>query len=95
LEAARSVKVVRQQMDIFIPIGIGFGINLLIFIIAKGLKQTNDTSLLICIIAFFVVFISSLVIGRWLGMGIGVLSGGMLICIFLIKIIMVIIPRKN
>ncbi len=39
-------------MDIFIPIGLGFIIILLIFIIAKWLKQTNDTSLLICIIAF-------------------------------------------
>lgn len=82
-------------MDIFIPVGVGFIINLVIFIIGKSLKQTNDTALLICIIAFFIVFITSLVIGRWMGLGIAVLAGGMLICVIFIKIIMVIIPRKS
>ncbi|SFB19957.1 YesK-like protein [Lentibacillus halodurans] len=82
-------------MDIFIPVGLGFIINLLIFIIAKSLKRTNDTSLLICIIAFFIVLITSLVIGRWKGLGIGVLSIGMLISIFIIKISMIINPRKG
>jgi hypothetical protein len=82
-------------MDIFLLAGIGAIINLVVFILAKRLKQDNDTSLLICIIAFFVVFIISFIVGRWTGMGIGILSFGMLICIFLIKIFMMIIPQKG
>ena len=82
-------------MEIFIPIGLGFLINLLVFIISKGLKQTNNRSLLICLFAFLAVLLTSFIIGSWLGMGIGVISLGMLIFVILIGLVIAIIPRKK
>jgi YesK-like protein len=81
-------------MDIFIPIGLGFVINLLVFIISKSLKQTNNRSLLICLFAFLAVLLTSFIIGSWLGMGIGVISSGMLIFVIMIGLVIAIIPRK-
>lgn len=75
------------MMDILIPIGLGFVINLVVFIICKGLKQNNIRSLLICLIAFLAVLLASFIIGSWLGMGIGVISSGMLIFVILIGVI--------
>ena len=82
-------------MDIFIPIGLGFIINLLVFIISKSLKQTNNRSLLICSFTFLAVLLTSFIIGSWLGMGIGVISSGMLIFVILIGLIIAIIPSKK
>ena len=82
-------------MDIFIPIGLGFSINLLVFIISKSLKQTNNRSLLICLFTFLAVLLTSFIIGSWLGMGIGVISSGMLIFVILIGLIIAIIPSKK
>ncbi|MFC5602799.1 hypothetical protein [Sporosarcina koreensis] len=82
-------------MDIFIPIGLGFVINLIVFIISKSLKQTSDRSLLICLFAFLAVLVTSFIIGSWLGMGIGVISLGMLIFVILIGLVIAIIPRKK
>ncbi|MFC5557746.1 hypothetical protein ACFPN4_01205 [Ureibacillus thermophilus] len=73
-------------MDILIPIGIGFLSNIVVFVISflivkNKLKATNIT------LGFFaIVLLTSLIIGEWLGMGIGVISFGMLIfslCIYL------------
>jgi hypothetical protein len=83
------------EMDIFIPIGLGFAINLLVFIISKSLKQTNNRSLLICSFAFFAVLLTSFIIGSWLGMGIGVISSGMLIFVILMGLVIGIIPREK
>ena len=82
-------------MDIFIPIGLGFIINLLVFIISKSLKQTNNRSLLICLFTFLAVLLTSFIIGSWLGMGIGVISSGMLIFVILIGLIIAIIPSEK
>ncbi|WP_240374029.1 hypothetical protein [Bacillus piscicola] len=82
-------------MDILIPIGIGFIANFMIFIIFKSLKQSNERSLLICVVAFLAVFLSSFVIGSWLGMGIGVSSLGMLLSVILIRIILAFVRRKG
>ena len=82
-------------MDIFIPIGLGFSINLLVFIISKSLKQTNNRSLLICLFTFLAVLLTSFIIGSWLGMGIGVISSGMLIFVILIGLIIAIIPSEK
>ncbi|MCM3745394.1 hypothetical protein M3193_14805 [Sporosarcina luteola] len=71
-------------MDVFIPIGLGFIVNLLVFIVSKSLKQTNDRSILICLFAFLGVLLISLIIGSWLGIGLGVISLGMLIFVILI-----------
>ena len=82
-------------MDIFIPIGLGFSINLLVFIISKSLKQTNNRSLLICLFTFLAVLLTSFIIGSWLGMGIGVISSGMLIFVILIGLIIAVIPSEK
>lgn len=71
-------------MDIFIPIGLGFVVNSLVFIISKSLRQTNDRSILICLFAFLAVLLTSLIIGSWSGIGLGVISLGMLIFVILI-----------
>lgn len=55
-------------MDIFIPIGLGFVINLFVFIISKTLKQSDNRSLQICLFVFLAVFLSSFMIGSWVGM---------------------------
>ncbi|WP_252504000.1 YesK family protein [Sporosarcina sp. Marseille-Q4943] len=82
-------------MDIFIPIGLGFVINLLVFIISKSLKQTNDRSLQICLFAFLAFLLTSLLIGSWWGMGLGVISFGMLILLILIGLVIAIIPSEK
>ncbi|KGR77696.1 hypothetical protein [Ureibacillus manganicus] len=82
-------------MDIFIPIGLGFVINLFVFIISKTLKQSDNRSLQICLFAFLAVFLSSFMIGSWVGMGIGVISSGMLLFVILIGIVIAIIPRER
>lgn len=71
-------------MDIFIPIGIGFFANLLVFIISKAFKQTNQKSLQISFFAFLAVLISSFIIGAWIGMGIAVISSGMFIFVIFV-----------
>ena len=74
-------------MEIVTPIGIGFIINLFIFIISRILKQTNKNSFLICLIAFSTVLLGSLIIGSWLGMGMAVISLGMLIFLILTGVV--------
>lgn len=76
-------------MDIFIPIGIGFLVNLGIFFIAKAFKQTKGKSLLISFVAFLIVLLSSFMIGAWVGMGIAVISIGMLLFVILVSILLV------
>lgn len=76
-------------MDIFIPIGLGFIINLIVFIISKSLKQTNKRAFIFYLITFLVVLLASFLIGSWLGMGIGVISLGMLIFVILLGVIII------
>lgn len=82
-------------MKVLIPVGLGFIVNLLVFMISKGFRQRNERSLFICAIAFIAVFISSYVIGSWLGIGIGVISSGMLLFIILMAIILASAHRKS
>lgn len=82
-------------MDILIPVGFGFLLNLLIFIISKGFKQTDQRSLVICLIAFLAVLPISLVLGSWLGMGLAVISLGMLIFLIFIGLVMVVLPQEK
>ncbi|MDW0118201.1 YesK family protein [Sporosarcina thermotolerans] len=74
-------------MDILLPIGFGIAVNLVVFLVSKSLRQKNERSLLICLIAFLVVLFVSIIIGSWVGMGIGVVSLGMLIFVILTGII--------
>jgi hypothetical protein len=83
------------RLDILMPIGLGFVINLVVFIISKSFKQTNKMSFLICLIAFLAVLLASFIIGSWLGMGIGVISSGMLIFVILVGIIITFSILKN
>ena len=82
-------------MDILIPIVLGFVINLIVFIISKNLKQTSKRSFFICLITFLVVLLASFNIGSWLGMGIGVISLGMLIFVILLGVIITISTIKK
>lgn len=82
-------------MDILIPIGLGFHINLIIFIVAKFFKQSDEKSLILCLIAFGVVLFISFLNGAWLGMGIGVISLGMLIFVIVTRVIISLGNRKN
>lgn len=80
-------------MDIFIPIGIGFLVNLSIFFIAKAFKQTNGKSLLISFVAFLIVLLISFMIGAWVGMGIAVISIGMLLFVILVSVLLVFLQE--
>ncbi|WP_163970363.1 hypothetical protein [Oceanobacillus halotolerans] len=82
-------------MDIFIPIGLGFLINLLVFIISKRLRQTDKRSLQICLFAFLAVFVTSIMVGAWLGMGLGVISFGMLIFVIFIGFLQLLMKRTQ
>lgn len=82
-------------MDIFIPIGIGFLVNLLIFIICVTFKQTNQRSLQISLFSFLAVLLASFIIGAWIGMGIAIISSGMLIFVILASIITTRLDLKN
>ena len=64
---------------VFAPILIGLAVTLILFfisllIVKNGMKATHVT-----LIATVPVFISSLLIGSWEGIGIGIISFGMLI----------------
>ncbi|MDE5414357.1 hypothetical protein [Alkalihalobacterium chitinilyticum] len=82
-------------MDILIPIGLGFHINLIVFIAAKICKQTDEKSLYICLIAFVVALLTSFFNEAWLGMGIGVISLGMLLFVIVTRVIISLGNRKN
>lgn len=66
--------------SIAIPIFIGIAINVVFFLILlfifkqNALKATNIT-----LVAFIFVLAGSFIIGSWLGMGIGIVSIGMLV----------------
>ena len=71
--------------SVMVPIFLGFGVSLVVFLISfyvfkkDALKATHLT-----LIVSIVVLVSSLVIGGWEGMGIGIVSFGMMLsCILL------------
>lgn len=72
----------------FTPIAVGFLLNLLIFLLAKASKQTNGKSLLISFGAFVLVLSISFMIGSWVGIGISVLSLGMLLFLMVVGMIL-------
>ncbi|MEB1808813.1 MAG: hypothetical protein LPK26_16240 [Bacillaceae bacterium] len=82
-------------MEILIPIGLGFHINLIFFIAAKTFKQTDEKSFYICLMAFVVALITSFFNGALLGMGIGVISLGMLLFVIVTRVIISLGKRKN
>ena len=61
------------------PIGLGFLINLIIYIVCKNIYKTKPKVLKIIWSVAFITLFSSFIIGRWIGMGIGVISLGMIL----------------
>lgn len=82
-------------MDILIPIGLGFIVNLFVFLVSKSVKKSNEKSLLNCAIAFGITLLSSFVIGAWVGMGIAVISSGMLLFVLISRIFISFVSRKD
>lgn len=81
-------------MDILIPIGIGFGANTLIYFVVLGLFKNKSHSVKSTLIAPLVVFISAYIVGGWVGMGIVVISFGMLAAVLFVLLINFLIENK-
>lgn len=72
-------------MGILIPIGIGFFANMLVFGISILLIKDNRKASKLTLIFFGVIVLLSLIIGSWSGIGLFVISLGMLllsICLY-------------
>ena len=64
--------------SILMPIFIGFAISVIIFSIALFVFKTSRIKAVhITFMCTLLVIVMSFAIGSWLGMGIGVISGGM------------------
>lgn len=66
-------------MDIIIPIGIGFLLNIIIFTIVFFLIKNKRLARVTPFISTFVLILISFIIGNWIGIGLLVISAGMLI----------------
>lgn len=73
----------------------GFLINLAVFVLSKLFKRSDKSSLKLCFLSFTAVFISSLIIGSWLGLTILIMSLGMLIFALFASIVLFILKRKR
>lgn len=72
-------------MDILIPIGIGFFANMLVFGISILLIKDKRKASKLTLIFFGVIVLLSLIMGSWSGIGLFVISLGMLllsICLY-------------
>ncbi len=72
-------------MDILIPIGIGFFANMLVFGITMFVIKDKRKATKLTLVVFGIIVLLSLIIGSWSGMGLFVISLGMLllsICLF-------------
>ncbi len=73
-------------MDILIPIGIGFLANVIVFVISMLVVKNKRKATMITLIFWGIAVLMSFVIGSWSGMGLFVISLGMLIvsiCLYL------------
>ncbi|MEB6549743.1 hypothetical protein MXL46_11665 [Heyndrickxia sporothermodurans] len=66
-------------MDIFIPIGIGFALNIAVYIIVFFIVKNKRLARATPFISTFILILISFIIGRWIGMGLAVISLGMLV----------------
>ncbi|WP_157404658.1 hypothetical protein [Shouchella shacheensis] len=64
-------------MDILIPIGIGALGSLLLYFLLRVFKVPNPG--LFTLIAPVIAFVISLIVGSWIGMGVGVICMGMFV----------------
>lgn len=72
-------------MDILIPIGLGFFANMLVFGISMFIVKDKRKATKLTLGVFGIIVLLSLIIGSWSGMGLFVISLGMLllsICLF-------------
>ena len=79
---------------VFTPILIGFAVTIILFFISlliakNGIKATHVT-----LMATVFVFIISLVIGSWEGIGIGIISFGMLIGAVVLYMYQFVVKQK-
>ncbi|MBS4179597.1 hypothetical protein [Lederbergia citrea] len=82
-------------MDILIPIGIGFGANTLIYFVALGLLKNKHRAVKSTLIAPIMILISAYIMGRWIGMGLAVISFGMLAAAMIILFINFLIESSR
>ncbi|WP_445478282.1 hypothetical protein ACULLL_18720 [Lysinibacillus irui] len=72
-------------MDILIPIGLGFFANMLVFGISMFIVKDKRKATKLTLVVFGIIVLLSLFIGSWSGMGLFVISLGMVllsICLF-------------
>lgn len=81
-------------MDIFIPIAVGFLLNTVIYLSLLFFTRKRGIATICTLASFIVLLASSFVIGSWLGMGLAVVSGGMLLAYILFLVIGVFIKGK-
>ncbi|MEK4024838.1 MULTISPECIES: hypothetical protein [Sporosarcina] len=82
-------------MDILVPIGIGFGSNLIIYLIVLGILKDKKRATSSTVISTILLIVASFIIGRWLGMGLLVISFGMLIAAFFFRVINSLTDSEN
>lgn len=80
-------------MDIFIPIGVGFLLNIIIYLIIWGISKRKDIATTSTLASFIILLALSFVIGKWIGMGLAVVSIGMLLA-YILLLIMSIFANK-
>ena len=72
--------------SILTPILLGFVVNVVLFFISLYIVKNRVKATHVTFFVATLVFISSLVIGSWVGIGIGVISFGMFISTILLYI---------
>ena len=82
-------------MDILVPIGIGFSSNLIIYLIVLGILKDKKRATSSTVISTILLIVASFIIGRWLGMGLLVISFGMLIAAFFFRVINSLTDSEN
>uniref|UniRef100_UPI00406CEA8E YesK family protein n=1 Tax=Lysinibacillus sp. FSL K6-0075 TaxID=2921415 RepID=UPI00406CEA8E len=73
-------------MDILLPIGIGFFANMLVFGLSMLIKKDKRKATKLTLVFFGIIILLSLIIGSWSGMGLFVISLGILLlsmCLYL------------
>lgn len=82
-------------MDILEPIGIGFVSNLIIYFIVLGILKDKKRATSSTVISTIVLFVASFIIGRWVGLGLLVISFGMFIAAFFFRVINSLTDSEN
>lgn len=84
-----------NRVGILVPIGIGFGSNLIIYLIVLGILKDKKRATSSTVMSTILLIVASFIIGRWLGMGLLVISFGMLIAAFFFRLINSLTDSEN